>query len=166
MAIEDNFLLYVKDTAGQPQNKSVDNYDDQQLEKLEKINKVLEDIKILTEQVKDKDVKVEVKSENKESELVSFGNSLIDSLTKFRESLTNKNINSNVSMSGGMANSNSMIKTMQDSVVNNNKNVNDLIKTNRLAYQMQTNFGNKMKDMGHKFMDVITTPIKLYTDIK
>ena len=166
LAIEDNFLLYVKDTAGQPQNKSVDNYDDQQLEKLEKINKVLEDIKILTEQVKDKDVKVEVKSENKESELVSFGNSLIDSLTKFRESLTNKNINSNVSMSGGMANSNSMIKTMQDSVVNNNKNVNDLIKTNRLAYQMQTNFGNKMKDMGHKFMDVITTPIKLYTDIK
>ena len=69
-------------------------------------------------------------------------------------------------MSGGMANSNSMIKTMQDSVLNNNKNVNDLIKTNRLAYQMQTNFGNKMKDMGHKFMDVITTPIKLYTDIK
>ena len=166
LAIEDNFLLYVKDTAGQPQNKSVDNYDDQQLEKLEKINKVLEDIKNLTEQVKDKDVKVEVKSENKESELVSFGNSLIDSLTKFRESLTNKNINSNISMSGGMANSNSMIKTMQDSVVNNNKNVNDLIKTNRLAYQMQTNFGNKMKDMGHKFMDVITTPIKLYTDIK
>lgn len=166
LAIEDNFLLYVKDTAGQPQNKSVDNYDDQQLEKLEKINKVLEDIKILTEQVKDKDIKVEVKSENKEPELVSFGNSLIDSLTKFRESLTNKNINSNVSMSGGMANSNSMIKTMQDSVVNNNKNVNDLIKTNRLAYQMQTNFGNKMKDMGHKFMDVITTPIKLYTDIK
>ena len=166
LAIEDNFLLYVKDTAGQPQNKSVDNYDDQQLEKLEKINKVLEDIKILTEQVKDKDVKVEVKSENKESEFVSFGNSLIDSLTKFRESLTNKNINSNISMSGGMANSNSMIKTMQDSVVNNNKNVNDLIKTNRLAYQMQTNFGNKMKDMGHKFMDVITTPIKLYTDIK
>lgn len=166
LAIEDNFLLYVKDTAGQPQNKSVDNYDDQQLEKLEKINKVLEDIKILTEQVKDKDIKVEVKSENKESELVSFENSLIDSLTKFRESLTNKNINSNISMSGGMANSNSMIKTMQDSVVNNNKNVNDLIKTNRLAYQMQTNFGNKMKDMGHKFMDVITTPIKLYTDIK
>jgi len=39
LAIEDNFLLYVKDTAGQPQNKSVDNYDDQQLEKLEKINK-------------------------------------------------------------------------------------------------------------------------------
>ena len=166
LAIEDNVLLYVKDTAGQDNTKSVDNYDDQQLEKLEKINKVLEDIKILTEQVKDKDVKVEVKSENKESELVSFGNSLIDSLTKFRESLTNKNINSNVSMSGGMANSNSMIKTMQDSVVNNNKNVNDLIKTNRLAYQMQTNFGNKMKDMGHKFMDVITTPIKLYTDIK
>lgn len=166
LAIEDNFLLYVKDTAGQPQNKSVDNYDDQQLEKLEKINKVLEDIKNLTEQVKDKNVNIEVKSENKESELVSFGNSLIDSLTKFRESLTNKNINSNVSMSGGMANSNSMIKTMQDSVVNNNKNVNDLIKTNRLAYQMQTNFGNKMKDMGHKFMDVITTPIKLYTDIK
>jgi len=166
LAIEDNFLLYVKDTAGQLQNKPVDNYDDQQLEKLEKINKVLEDIKILTEQVKDKDIKVEVKSENKESELVSFGNSLIDSLTKFRESLTNKNINSNISMSGGMANSNSMIKTMQDSVVNNNKNVNDLIKTNRLAYQMQTNFGNKMKDMGHKFMDVITTPIKLYTDIK
>jgi len=28
--------------------------------------------------VKDKDVKVEVKSENKESELVSFENSLID----------------------------------------------------------------------------------------
>lgn len=167
LAIEDNVLLYVKGTAGQDNTKSVDS-NDLQLEKLEKINKVLEDIKNLTEQVKDKDkdVKVEVKSENKESELVSFGNSLIDSLTKFRESLTNKNINSNVSMSGGMANSNSMIKTMQDSVVNNNKNVNDLIKTNRLAYQMQTNFGNKMKDMGHKFMDVITTPIKLYTDIK
>ena len=165
LAIEDNVLLYVKDTAGQDNTKSVDS-NDLQLEKLEKINKVLEDIKILTEQVKDKDVKVEVKSENKEPELVSFGNSLIDSLTKFRESLTNKNINSNVSMSGGMANSNSMIKTMQDSVVNNNKNVNDLIRINRLAYQMQTNFGNKMKDMGHKFMDVITTPIKLYTDIK
>ena len=165
LAIEDNVLLYVKDTAGQDNTKSVDS-NDLQLEKLEKINKVLEDIKNLTEQVKDKDVNIEVKSENKKSELVSFGNSLIDSLTKFRESLTNKNINSNVSMSGGMANSNSMIKTMQDSVVNNNKNVNDLIKTNRLAYQMQTNFGNKMKDMGHKFMDVITTPIKLYTDIK
>ena len=165
LAIEDNVLLYVKGTAGQDNTKSVDS-NDLQLEKLEKINKVLEDIKNLTEQVKDKNVNIEVKSENKEPELVNFGNSLIDSLTKFRESLTNKNINSNVSMSGGMANSNSMIKTMQDSVVNNNKNVNDLIKTNRLAYQMQTNFGNKMKDMGHKFMDVITTPIKLYTDIK
>ena len=165
LAIEDNVLLYVKGTAGQDNTKSVDS-NDLQLEKLEKINKVLEDIKNLTEQVKDKNVNIEVKSENKEPELVNFGNSLIDSLTKFRESLTNKNINSNISMSGGMANSNSMIKTMQDSVVNNNKNVNDLIKTNRLAYQMQTNFGNKMKDMGHKFMDVITTPIKLYTDIK
>ena len=37
LAIEDNVLLYVKGTAGQDNTKSVDNYDDQQLEKLEKI---------------------------------------------------------------------------------------------------------------------------------
>ena len=63
LAIEDNVLLYVKETAGLDNTKSVDS-NDLQLEKLEKINKVLEDIKILTEQVKDKDVKIEVKSEN------------------------------------------------------------------------------------------------------